>query len=99
MRMEKVLGKAKLSMSPQRETRSVGGNNLLWDVIEGGIGPSPRSCVICNQLIRLGYLRTQVPLPFWYHQPLAALAIHVLLKVSRTSFSHSGWPLARAISL
>lgn len=45
------------------------------------------------------YFRTQAPLSFWYHHPLAALPIQVLAKVVRTSFSHSGWPLARAISL
>ncbi len=46
-----------------------------------------------------GYFCAQPPWSFWYHHPLAALPIQVLAKVVRTSFSHSGWPLARAISL
>ena len=44
------------------------------------------------------YFCFQAPPASWYHQPLCALAIHCLAKVSRICVSHSGCPLATEIS-
>src|SRR5687768_14100177 len=38
------------------------------------------------------------PAVVWYHHPAWALSTHCLAKVARISSSHSGWPLATAIS-
>src|SRR5687768_9915211 len=44
------------------------------------------------------YFCTHAPLGFWYYQPGGARSIQRCAKVARMSSSHSGLPLARAIS-
>ena len=44
------------------------------------------------------YFCFQSPVGPWYHQPALASRVHCLAKVSRICFSHSGCPLATAIS-
>src|SRR5690606_36726153 len=44
-----------------------------------------------------GYFCFQAP-PDWYHHPGRALATHCREKTSRICRSHSGWPLATAIT-